>query len=176
MPATSTTLLTALSLSAAMRSLELNAYTEPGCNGGAGGECGGEGGEGGDGGEGGGSGGSGGSSGQAAVTPPPHAQHMVFDEKSSSSKLPHQSRLAVYPEQLSPSKSVAVPSKSRHCGASDRPRITTTSTLGDGDGCVGKNGGCDGEGGGKSGGGGSDTQQPVQSQPELSSSLQRSMP
>ena len=74
------------------------------------------------------------------------------------------------------------PSKSLHCGASDRPRITTASTLGDGDGCGGKSGDCDGEGGGhagdggKGGGGGNDTQQPVQSQPEPSSSLQRSMP
>ena len=38
MPATSTILLTVISLSAAMRSLELIAYREPGCSGGEGGE------------------------------------------------------------------------------------------------------------------------------------------
>ena len=52
MPATSTILLTALSLSAARSSLELNAYREPGCSGGEGGEGGKVGGEGGKGGEG----------------------------------------------------------------------------------------------------------------------------
>ena len=50
MPATSTILLTALSLSAARSSLELIAYREPGCSGGEGGDGGGEGGEGGEGG------------------------------------------------------------------------------------------------------------------------------
>ena len=51
MPATSTILLTALSLSAARSSLELRAYREPGCSGGEGGEGGAGGGEGGSGGE-----------------------------------------------------------------------------------------------------------------------------
>ena len=52
-PATITILLTAPLLSAAMRSLELSAYREPGCSGGEGGDGGGEGGEGGEGGGGG---------------------------------------------------------------------------------------------------------------------------
>ena len=63
MPATSTILLTALSLSATIRSLELSAYREPGCSGGEGGDSGGEGGEGGGGGGEGGEGGEGGASG-----------------------------------------------------------------------------------------------------------------
>eukprot|EP00964_Phaeocystis_antarctica_P046109 scaffold26587_cov65-Phaeocystis_antarctica.AAC.2 len=62
-PATSTILLTALSLSATRSSLELIAYREPGCSGGEGGEGGGKGGEGGEGGDGGKSGGSAGSGG-----------------------------------------------------------------------------------------------------------------
>ena len=49
----STILFTALSLSAAMRPLELSAYREPGCSGCEGGDGGGEGGEGGEGGGGG---------------------------------------------------------------------------------------------------------------------------
>ena len=49
MPATSTILLTALSLSAARSSLELIAYREKGCSGGGGGEGGEGGGEGGEG-------------------------------------------------------------------------------------------------------------------------------
>ena len=67
MPATSTILLTAPSLSAARSSLELIAYREPGCSGGEDGESGGDGGGGGsvggdgdDGGEGGDGGGEGG--------------------------------------------------------------------------------------------------------------------
>ena len=81
MPAISTILLTALSLSATIRSLELIAYCEPGCRGGKGcrgskgGEAGGEGDDGGDGGDG----------GDGTPTPPPQAQHMVFEEKSVSS-------------------------------------------------------------------------------------------
>ena len=62
MPATSTILLTAASLSAAIRPLELYAYREPGCSGGEGGE-GGESGEGGGGGGDGGNGGEGGDDG-----------------------------------------------------------------------------------------------------------------
>ena len=55
----STILFTALSLSAAMRPLELSAYREPGCSGCEGGDGGGEGGEGGEGGANGGEGGEG---------------------------------------------------------------------------------------------------------------------
>jgi len=72
-------LLTALSPSAAMRSLELIAYREPGCSGGEGGEDGGEGG----GFDGSGAGGEGGSEG--GMAPPPQAQHMVLEVKSVSS-------------------------------------------------------------------------------------------
>ena len=65
MPAISTILLTALSLSASRSSVELSAYREPGCSGGESGGEGGEGGEGGsDGDGGGGCGGSGESGGE----------------------------------------------------------------------------------------------------------------
>ena len=57
MPATSTILLTALSLSAARSALEVIAYREPGCSGGKGGGEGGDGGDGGGAGDGGGEGG-----------------------------------------------------------------------------------------------------------------------
>ena len=64
MPATSTILLTALSLSAARSWLELIAYREPGCSGGEDGDGGGKGGEGGEEGGGGGEGRKGGEGGE----------------------------------------------------------------------------------------------------------------